>query len=96
MSAALVPHVIPLLAWDPLADEAVPALRQVAEERVGQLIDALVDPNQSFAVRRRLARVFSVCASQRAADGLVMALEDQRFEVRFQCGRSLAAIASRN
>jgi hypothetical protein len=96
MSAALVPHVIPLLAWDPLAEEAVPALRKVAEERVGQLIDALVDPNQSFAVRRRLARVFSVCASQRATDGLVLALEDQRFEVRFQCGRSLAAIASRN
>jgi len=96
MSAALVPHVIPLLAWDPLAEEAVPALRKVAEERVGQLIDALVDPNQSFAVRRRLARVFSVCVSQRATDGLLQALEDQRFEVRFQCGRSLAAIASRN
>ena len=28
-----------------------------------------IDPNQDFAVRRRLARVFSVCVSQRAADG---------------------------
>ena len=70
LTAALVPHVIPLLAWDPVAADAVFALRKVAEERVGELIDALIDPNQDFAVRRRLARVFSVCVSQRAADGL--------------------------
>ncbi|NOT25358.1 MAG: hypothetical protein HOP16_04575 [Acidobacteria bacterium] len=96
MSGALVPHVIPLLAWDPVAEDAVLALRKVAEARVGQLVDALVDSNQSFAVRRRLARVFSACTSQRAVDGLVLGLDDQRFEVRFQCGRSLAAIAARN
>lgn len=96
MSGTLVPHVIPLLAWDSVAEEAVLALRKVAEERVGQLVDALVDPNQSFAVRRRLARVFSACASQRAADGVVLGLDDQRFEVRFQTGRSLAAIVARN
>ena len=45
-----VPHVIPLLAWDPVAEDAVRALRKVAEERVGELIDALLDPNQPFAV----------------------------------------------
>ena len=88
--ATLVPHVIPLLAWDPVAEDAVRALRKVAEERVGELIDALLDPNQPFAVRRRLARVFSVCVSQRAVDGLLLGLDDLRFEVRFQCGRSLA------
>ncbi|MBI3050794.1 MAG: hypothetical protein HYY76_21090 [Acidobacteria bacterium] len=93
---ALVPHVIPLLAWDPVAEYAVRALRKVAEEHVGALIDALIDPNQPFAVRRRLARVFSVCVSQRAVDGLLLGLEDQRFEVRFQCGRSLAAIVEKN
>jgi len=92
----LVPHVIPLLAWDPVAEDAVRALRKVAEERVGELIDALLDPNQPFAVRRRLARVFSVCVSQRAVDGLLLGLEDLRFEVRFQCGRSLASIIEKN
>jgi ATP:ADP antiporter, AAA family len=92
----LVPHVIPLLAWDPVAEDAVRALRKVAEERVGELIDALLDPNQPFAVRRRLARVFSVCVSQRAVDGLMLGLEDLRFEVRFQCGRSLALILEKN
>jgi hypothetical protein len=92
----LIPHVIPLLAWDAVAEESVRALRRVAEERVGALTDALLDPNQPFAVRRRLARVFSICVSQRAADALLMALDDGRFEVRYQCGRSLAAIVAKN
>jgi ATP:ADP antiporter, AAA family len=93
---SLVPHVIPLLAWDPVAQDAIHALRKIAEEHVGALIDALLDPNQPFAVRRRLARVFSVCVSQRAADGLLLGLDDQRFEVRFHCGRSLAALFEKN
>ncbi len=93
LEAGLVPHVIPLLASDPVADYAMFALRKVAEERVGELLDALLDPNQDYAVRRRLARVFSVGVSQRAADGLMLALDDSRFDVRFQSARSLAAIA---
>jgi hypothetical protein len=96
LSATLVPHAIQLLAWDPVAEDAVYALRRVAEYRIGELTDALLDPSQPFAVRRRLPRVFSVCVSQRAADGLIAALEDQRFEVRFQCARSLAAILDKN
>jgi ATP:ADP antiporter, AAA family len=96
LTAALVPHVIPLLAWHPVAADAVFALRKVAEERVGQLIDALIDPNLDFTVRRRLARVFSVCVSQRAADGLMLGLDDLRFEVRFQCGHSLASLVEKN
>jgi ATP:ADP antiporter, AAA family len=96
LAASLVPHVIPLLAWDAVAEEAVRALRKVAEERLGTLTDALLDPNQPFAVRRRLARVFSICVSQRSVDALLLALDDQRFEVRFQCGRSLSAILAKN
>jgi hypothetical protein len=96
LTAALVPHVIPLLAWDPVAEDAVRALRKSAEERLGTLTDALLDPNQPFAVRRRLARVFSICVSQRAVDALLLALDDTRFEVRFQCGRSLSAILAKN
>jgi HEAT repeat protein len=92
----LLPHIIPLLAWDPVAVAALDALRRVADERVGELIDALVDPNQEFSVRRRLARVFSVCTTQRAVDGLMLGLDDHRFEVRFQCARSLAAILEKH
>lgn len=93
---ALVPHAIKLLDWDVVADDAVHALRIVANQHVGELIDALTDPVEPFAVRRRVARVFSVCSSQRAADGLVFGLEDLRFEVRMQCGRSLSAVIRRN
>src|SRR4029450_2608169 len=96
LSVVLVPHVIPLLAWHPVAADAVFALRKVAEERVGLLLDALIDPNQYFPARPRLARVFSVCVSQRAADGLLLGLDDLRFEVRFQCGQSLASLLDKN
>ncbi len=92
---ALVPHVIPLLAWDAVAPDAIVALKKVAEEVVGQLVDSMLDPRQDFAIRRRIARVLSICVSQRAVDGLLLALDD-RFEVRFQAGRSLAAIVERN
>jgi hypothetical protein len=96
ITGALVHHVIPLLAEDPVVEHATFALRKVAEEHVGELIDALVDPNQPFAVRKRLARVLSTCVSQRAAEGLLLGLADVRFEVRLECGRSLAAIYEKN
>jgi AAA family ATP:ADP antiporter len=96
LNAALVPHAIPLLACEPVADYAFFALRKVAEERIGQLSDALLDPAQEPAVRRGLARVLSVCVSQRAADSLILTLEDSRFDVRSQAARSLAAIVEKN
>ena len=95
LGAGLVSHAIPLLAG-PLSDYAVFALRKVAEERVGQLTDALIDPGQDYKIRRQLARVFSIGVSQRAADALLLALDDDRFDVRFQSARSLAAIVGRN
>jgi hypothetical protein len=79
-----------------MADYALFALVKVAEERVGQLTDALMDPNQPAAIHRRLARTLSNGVSQRAADGLLAALGDSRFEVRVQAARSLSAVVSRN
>jgi hypothetical protein len=96
LSAGLVAHVIPLLGVDELADHASFALRKVAEERVGELTDALIDSNLGLAVRRRLAQVLSACVSQRAADCLLLALDDARFDVRMQVGCSLDAILDRN
>jgi hypothetical protein len=92
----LISHVIPLLAWDAVAAACLEALRAVADERAGELVDALLDPGQDFTVRRRLARVFAACRSQRAVDGALLGLNDHRFEVRFQVARSLAAIAQSN
>ena len=96
LTAGLIPHVIPLLAWDPVADDAIRALRLVAPRHVGALSDALLNPYEEFAVRRRIPRVLAACATQRAADSLLLGLDDIRFEVRFQCGRSLSAITARN
>jgi hypothetical protein len=94
LRSTLIPHVIPLLAWDAVSDEAIRALRNVAPAHVGALSDALLDPYEDFAVRRRIPRVMAVCRTQRAVDGLLLGLKDIRFEVRFQCGRALATIAA--
>jgi hypothetical protein len=96
LPAALATYVIPLLAWDSVAHEAVVALRRVAHQHIGQLTDAMVDQTQPLAVRRRLARVLSGCPAPRAVDGLLLGLDDSRFEVRFECARSLAAILENN
>ena len=92
----LVPHVIPLLAWDQVCGDAIRRLRQIAPSITGQLIDALIDPQQDFAIRRRIPRILRANPSQRAAAGLWMGLEDKRFEVRFQCGQALARIQEKN
>jgi hypothetical protein len=96
MPSALVPHVIALLANESLSNYALLALVKVAEEQVGQLTDAVIDPNQRVGVRRRVARVLSAGVSQRAADALLAALDDRRFEVRVQAARSLSAVVARN
>ncbi len=88
----LVAHVIPLLAWDEVCREAIAALRQVAPVITGQLVDVLADPQQDFAIRRRIPRVLSYSSSQQAVVGLWTGLKDTRFEVRFQSGRALAHI----
>ena len=94
LTPALIPHVIPLLAWDPVAADAIRALRVVASSHVGALADALLDPYEEFAVRRRIPRVMIGCRTQRAVDSLLLGLADTRFEVRFQCGRALKAITA--
>jgi hypothetical protein len=96
LTPSLIPFVMPLLAWDPVAEDAIRALRKVAPIHVGAISDRLLDPNEDFAVRRRLARVLAVCRSQRAVDALLLGLGDIRFEVRFHCARSLAAIMGRH
>lgn len=94
-SAALVPHLVPLLAQDDLFVEALRALRRVAPAVTGQLLDALLDPGEDPAVRRRLPRVLKVCYTKRAVHGLFLGLEDARVDVRAQCALALASITSR-
>lgn len=92
----IIPFAINLLAWDAVALDAIRSLRRVSEPNTGQLLDRLLDPSQEFAIRRRLPRVLVAAKTQRSADGLLLGLGDQRFEVRFQCGRALARIHDQN
>jgi HEAT repeat protein len=91
----LVGLVIDLLAWDAVANEALQALRSVCDGSVGQIVDVLLDPEAEFAVRRRAAQALGVSRDPRAITGLLAALDDPRFEVRFQAGVALARVRSR-
>jgi HEAT repeat protein len=92
LARALVPHVVPLLAWDAVARDAIAALRTAAPASVGALGDYLLDPGEDFAVRRRLPLVLAAHPSPRAVEALLAGLEDLRFEVRYRCGRALARL----
>lgn len=96
LGTALLPHVIPLLGERAVAAVAMASLQLVADMHGGALIDALLDPSRPPTVRRRLARVLSVCQSQVVVDGLLMALDDPRADVRAQSARSLLRIRRRS
>jgi hypothetical protein len=82
-------QAIELLAWDSVSPAARAYLERGIEKTVGQIVDALLDSDVEFAIRRRIPRILARCGSQRAVDGLIDGLRDARFEVRFQCGRAL-------
>ena len=81
-----------MLAWDEVARASAQALVPVAARHAGQLVDALLDPDTEFAVRRRLPGVLATAPISRAVEGLSRGLADARFEVRYRCGRALARI----
>ncbi len=92
----LVPFLIRLLAWDEVAELVIRQLRKAAGPRVGQLADALLNSDEDFSIRRRIPRVLRNCPSQLTVEALIEGLRDQRFEVRFRCGKALYAVTSAN
>ena len=90
-----VAQLIQLLAWDDVTPSARRVLESAAAAHVGLLIDALLNTDTDFAVRRRIPRVLGTVASDRALDGLAHGLDDPRFEVRYQCGRAIDRVLSR-
>lgn len=95
LEAPLVPQAIQLLASDEVASDAIKALSSVAGQHTGQLVDALLDPDSDFAVRRRIPSVLVTAPTSRVVEGLTRGLADSRFEVRYRCGRALARILER-
>jgi len=86
------PQLIPLLAWDAVSSHVAITLVNLAPGMTGQLIDRLLDPDEDFAVRRRIPRILGTCFTERSAEGLLRGLRDKRFEVRYQSGRALARL----
>ncbi|HEY3441688.1 MAG TPA: hypothetical protein VGK29_13075 [Paludibaculum sp.] len=96
MDGVQAAQVIRLLAWDLVSSDARRVLLEARDRLVGVMVDHLTDPDEDFAVRRRLPRILSHCDNPRAVLGLLLGLQDARFEVRFNCGRSLDAVKQRN
>jgi hypothetical protein len=65
----------------------------VASSHTDLLLRRLLDPDEDFAIRRRLVNVLAGAPSRRAFDGLLQALSDRRFEVRYRAGRALSRMA---
>jgi hypothetical protein len=89
-----IESVIELLAWDAVAPAAIRSLCDVAPTAAAVLIRHLLDPDEDFAIRRRLVNVLASCHTREAFDGLFQALNDRRFEVRYRAGRALSGLAA--
>jgi HEAT repeat protein len=88
-----IESVIELLAWDAVAPAAIRALCDLAPTNTRTLLRHLLDPNEDFAIRRRLINVLASCRSLEVFEGLFQALGDRRFEVRYRAGRALSGMA---
>src|SRR5207302_735160 len=88
-------HALPLVAWAPVASLVARRLREVAPRITGLLVDALLDPEAEFAVRRRIPGLLVDAAPELAFVGLWRALADARFEVRYRAGKALARMRDR-
>ena len=95
-SPDVTPQLARLVAWDRVATDVVEVLRRVCDRDVELFVRVMLDPNEAFATRRRIARVLGSSSSPPAIDGLLGALRDARFEVRFHAGVSLARIHERH
>ncbi len=95
MTEAQTEQVIGLLPWDEIAPDAIQALRRLPAEDAPLLLRHLLDPDEDFAVRRRLIPVLADLPTQQVFDGLMQALNDARFEVRYRAGQALSRIAMR-
>ncbi len=93
--ATHVTQIVQLLAWDEVLDPARRVLERCAQAHVGLLTDELLNPENDFALRRRIPRVLGTLSSPRALSGLLSGLDDVRFEVRYQCSQAIDRIQRR-
>jgi AAA family ATP:ADP antiporter len=96
MDLHLTPWMIPLLANDAVADDIRTELRWLVPRIIGQLTDAMLDPDLTVKARQRLPGVLEASHNPRSIDGLLQGLADGCFNVRFSSARALARMRVRN
>lgn len=96
MDLRLVPHLIALLDHPQHAEDAHMELRWLVPRVIGQLTDALLDPDQPVTVRQRIPAVMEICHNPRVVAGLLEGLGDGEFSVRYASARALARMRSRD
>lgn len=92
----LAPQMISLLAWDEIKNDIAYVLLRISPQITGLLTEHLLDPEEEFAIRRRIPRILAHTVSSQSVEGLIAGLHDRRFEVRYQCGRALGAIRTKS
>ncbi len=92
----LTPYLIPLLANDEVAEDVRTELRWLVPRIIGQLTDAMLDPDVPLLARQRIPGVLEASHNPRAIDSLLLGMVDNCFNVRFSCARALARMRSRN
>ncbi|MCB1740263.1 MAG: hypothetical protein KDK91_07835 [Gammaproteobacteria bacterium] len=96
MSVRMVPYVIPLLDHPQLAEDARMELRWLVPNIIGQLTDALLDPDMPLTVRQRIPSVLEVSHNPRVIQSLIIGMNDDEFGVRYSCARALARMRARS
>jgi AAA family ATP:ADP antiporter len=92
----LTPYLIPLLGQDEVSEDVRTELRWLVPRIIGQLTDALLDPDLPLLVRQRLPGVLEASHNPRVVEGLLLGMVDPAFNVRYSCARALARMRSRN
>ena len=92
----LVPFLIPLLGRNDVLPDALRYLRAAAPRSTGLLVDWLLDRETPLVVRRRIPRVLKSVSTPRAMAGLLGALDDPEFAVRYEAAVALSVLTSRD
>jgi AAA family ATP:ADP antiporter len=96
LDVRLTPYLIPLLGHDEISEDVRTELRWLVPRIIGQLTDALLDPDLPLLVRQRLPGVLEASHNPRVIEGLLLGMTDYAFNVRYSCARALARMRSRN
>lgn len=96
MHPRLVPYLIPLLARSDLALGSVPAFQRAVSWMTDELVDALLDPGQPLAMRQGIPPLLADYPTQRHAEGLLLGLRDESFDLRRTCALALAGMTARS